>query len=72
MEVKVWSIPKTAEHPQRWPREDEICPLCNKPFGTGKMVRVDKAGKLSDNGRVVHKRCASCAAWSAVAAQLAD
>ena len=72
MEVKVYSIPRTEEEAQRWPSEEEICPLCRRPFGAGKMVRVDKAGKLSDTGTVVHKRCAACAAWSAVAAKLAD
>jgi len=50
MEVRVSSIPMTEEEKARWPRPDETCPVCQKPFGTGKMRRLS-------NGTVVHKAC---------------
>jgi len=51
MEMRVWSLPKTPEERARWPGDDEICPRCDRPFGT-----LYKLARLAD-GTVVHKRC---------------
>jgi hypothetical protein len=51
LNVQVHSIPMTEEEKARWKREDELCPMCQKPFGQYDQVRL-----ASDV--TIHKHCA--------------
>jgi hypothetical protein len=50
LNVQVHSIPKTEEEKAKWKREDEICPMCQKPFGQYEQLRLD-------SGVTVHAHC---------------
>jgi len=51
MKIQVWSIPMTNAERATWPKPEEICPRCERPFGAAKKRRLP-------GGVVIHNRCA--------------
>jgi hypothetical protein len=49
MQVAVWSIPLSTEENSSRTESTDICPRCNEPFGSRKLVYAE--------GVVVHKTC---------------
>jgi hypothetical protein len=45
--AKIYNLPIQTE---KWKREDEICPMCNKPFGQYEQLKLN-------SGVIVHKKC---------------
>jgi len=59
-EIRVFSIPMSAEEKKKWKKPEDICPVCKLQFGSKKQVKVGKIFKSAGlpNRTIIHKKCA--------------
>ncbi len=54
MTARIYDLPMTDEEKAKWKQPHEICPMCNRPFGSWKQKRLDSEV-------IVHKKCIEAA-----------
>lgn len=58
--MTVWSTDMSDEERKTWKTEEDICPVCLKPFGSSKQCRTGKDMFKNSSvpiGTIIHKKC---------------
>ena len=60
LKMQIYSTDMSDEERKTWRESEDICPICEEKFGTGKQVRTGKRMFINStvpSNTIIHKKC---------------